>query len=361
MIFGFIAGAVERGQSYRAAQEAWADHAFRPRPLVDTRTRSQAVTLFGKAYAAPFGISPMGGSILAACDADMVLARAAARSGIPFVLSASSLTPLERVASAGGAPWFQAYLPGDDARILAVLKRLEAAAYETLVLTVDVPLLGNRENNVRVGFNMPLKPSLRLGWDIATHPSWLLQWAKTLTLRGMPHFENLDAERGPPIISRSAVRSMTDRDALSWDHVRLIREHWRGTFILKGILRGEDARLAREIGVDGVIVSNHGGRQLDGAIAPLRALPAVVAESGGMTVMLDGGVRRGSDVLKALALGARFVFVGRPFLYAAAIGGETGASSAAMILKEEIARNMALLGLCDLSDIGPDLLSTRRD
>jgi L-lactate dehydrogenase (cytochrome) len=173
----------------------------------------------------------------------------------------------------------------------------------------------------------------------------------------MPYLENMEAERGPPILSGSLERNMQHRDRLSWPHVELIRGRWSGKLVLKGILRGPDAKLARERGVDGLIVSNHGGRQLDGAIAPLRALPEVVAEAGTMEVMLDGGVRRGTDVLKAIALGARCVFVGRPFLYAAAIGGEAAVSHAIRLLASEVDRNMALLGLCDLTEVGPDLLS----
>jgi L-lactate dehydrogenase (cytochrome) len=227
------------------------------------------------------------------------------------------------------------------------------AGFETLVLTVDTAVGANRENNVRNGFSTPLKPSLRLAFDGLVRPGWLLGTAARTVLRhGVPHFENSYATRGAPILSRNVLRDFGLRDHLSWEHVDLIRRAWRGRLVLKGVLAPEDARRAREAGVDGVIVSNHGGRQLDGAVSPLRVLPDIAAEAGGMAVMMDGGVRRGNDVLKALALGADFVFVGRPFLYAAAIGGETGVLRAIGILSEEVDRNMALLGITSLYRAG---------
>jgi L-lactate dehydrogenase (cytochrome) len=172
----------------------------------------------------------------------------------------------------------------------------------------------------------------------------------------MPHFENMDATRGAPIVSRQLERAVGNRDHLSWEHVRLIRRRWRGPLVIKGILSPADARMAKECGADGIIVSNHGGRQLDSAVAPLRVLPLIVEAATGMTIMMDGGIRRGTDVLKALALGADFVFVGRPLLFAAVVGGERGVSHAIEILRSEIARDMALLGIRNLSEAGPDLV-----
>jgi L-lactate dehydrogenase (cytochrome) len=181
---------------------------------------------------------------------------------------------------------------------------------------------------------------------------------KTLLLHGMPHFENM----GPrvPLISSTGERMGSVRDRLTWKHVALIRRLWKGRLLLKGVLDPNDARLAREHGVDGVMVSNHGGRQLDGAVAPLRVLPGIVEQAKGMTVILDSGIRRGTDVLKALALGANFVFVGRPFLYAAAIAGDAGVRHAVALLKEEIHRDMALVGISSLSDMKRDFLVPAR-
>jgi L-lactate dehydrogenase (cytochrome) len=360
-IFGFIAGGVETDASLRANRAAFDGYGFVPRTLVDVSARTASTSVFGREYAAPFGIAPMGISAIAARDADIVLAQAAAASGIPFILSASSLTRLEDVRRAGATAWYQAYVPADPSRIEPLADRVAAAGFETFVLTVDVPVSANRENNVRNGFSIPLRPTPYLAWQGITHPRWLVGTAlRTLLRRGVPHFENMDAYRGPPILSRNLSRSFDARDQLSWRHLEVIRRRWRGTLVVKGLLAIEDIRLAREHGADGVIVSNHGGRQLDGAVAPLDILPSVLAEAGEMAVMLDSGIRRGTDVLKALALGARFVFVGRPFLYAAAVAEEAGVRHAIRLLQNEIKRDMALLGVTSLSAMGPELLRQRR-
>ncbi|NTF08922.1 alpha-hydroxy-acid oxidizing protein [Agrobacterium rubi] len=357
-IFGYVSGACETGASFKDNRSAFSDIAFVPRALMNVGNRSQAVTLFGRSLKHPFGVSPMGLSALAAYDGDVVLSRAANEAGTFAILSATSLTPLERVASEGGSRWFQSYLPGEIDRIDAMVDRVAAAGFETFVLTVDVPLAGNRENNIRNGFDTPLRPSARLAWQGITHPAWLIGTAmRTLKHRGMPHFENMDAFRGPPILSRNLTRAIGKRDQLAWEHVARIRERWKGNLVLKGILSVDDAVLAHQHGVDGIIVSNHGGRQLDGAISPIRVLPEIAARiRGDMVIMLDSGIRRGSDVLKALACGADFVFVGRPFLFAASTFGHAGVTHAVQLLSEEIDRNMALLGVSRLDDLNAQFL-----
>ncbi|MCW5604232.1 MAG: alpha-hydroxy-acid oxidizing protein [Burkholderiales bacterium] len=358
-IFGYVSGGVETNASLRGNRAAFDDLAFVPRALVDTADRTQKTTLFGRDYDLPFGISPMGGTAMAAYQGDLVLAHAAAKANIPMILSGAALTPLERVREEGPTAWFQAYLPGENDTITRLIDRVARAGYDTLVLTVDVQVAANRENNVRSGFHTPLRPTLRLAWDGIIRPRWLLgMLARTLVLHGMPHFENM----GPrvPLISRTGERGRGRLDRLSWPHVELMRRLWKGRLVIKGILDREDARIARESGVDGIIVSNHGGRQLDGAVAPLRVLPGIAAEAGGMTVMMDSGVRRGTDVLKALALGAHFVFVGRPFLYAAAVGGEPGVRHAIRLLREEIDRNMAMLGISSPAQMKRELLMDAR-
>jgi L-lactate dehydrogenase (cytochrome) len=263
-----------------------------------------------------------------------------------MVMSGSSLIRLEEVAAENPDAWFQAYLPGETARIAALLDRVAAAGFATLMVTVDVAVLPSRENNVRAGFSTPLRPSLRLAWDGITHPRWLFGNAlRTIVRHGMPHFENSFAERGAPILARNVERDFSKRDHLSWTHLEQIRRQWKGRLVVKGIMSVADARIAREGGVDGIVVSNHGGRQLDSTVSPLRVLPEIAAEAGAMTVMMDSGIRRGTHVLKALALGAKFVFVGRPFNYAASIGGEAGVRHAISLLAAEIDRDMALLGI----------------
>jgi L-lactate dehydrogenase (cytochrome) len=265
---------------------------------------------------------------------------------------------LEDVIVANPAAWFQAYIPGEPERIRKLVDRVAAAGYKTLVVTVDVAVLSYRESAVRAGFSTPLRPSLRLAWDGITHPSWSVgTFLRTLLQHGMPHFENSFAERGAPIVARSVSRDLSGRDRLDWKNLEAIRRQWSGKLVVKGVMTPEDARLARDTGADGVIVSNHGGRQLDGTVSPIRVLPAIVREAGAMTVMMDSGVRRGTDVLKAMALGAKFVFVGRPFNYAASVAGEEGMARAIAILQGEIHRNMALLGVNLLAEVGPHLLS----
>src|SRR3954463_1127803 len=354
-MYGYVSGGAETNASLRANREAFDDYAFVPRALVDVSGRSCKTTLFGREYAAPFGFAPMGGSSMAAYHGDIVLARSAAKANIPMIMSGASLSRLEDVRAAGRTAWFQAYLPGETAAITELVNRVAAANFDTLVLTVDVPVGANRENNVRSGFNRPLRPTVRLAWDSFLHPRWFVgMFLRTLLTQGMPHFENM----GPrtPLITSTGERDRGQRDQLSWPHVELMRRLWKGKLVLKGVLNKNDARIARENGVDGVIVSNHGGRQLDGALAPLRALEGVAAEAGGMTVMMDSGIRRGTDILKALTLGAQFVFVGRPFLYAAAIGGDVGVRHAIKILKDEVDRDMALLGITRLSELKRELL-----
>ncbi len=357
-IFGYVSGAAETNASLRDNRSAFEEFGFVPRVLVDVSERSQEVELFGRPYAAPFGIAPMGISALSAYRGDLVLAQAAGRANIPMVMSGSSLIRLEEVAAVNPATWFQAYLPGEPERILGLLERVERAGFGTLVLTVDTAVLANRENNIRRGFSTPLRPSLRLAWDGMIRPSWTLNtFLRTLLKHGMPHFENSYATRGAPILGRSVMRDFGAKDHLNWRHLELIRERWKGRLVVKGIMAREDACIARDSGADGIIVSNHGGRQLDGTVSPLRVLPGIAEAMGAaIPVMLDGGIRRGTDVLKALALGATFVFVGRPFIYAAAIGSEAGVSHAVNILSAEINRNMALLGINSLGEMRRDRL-----
>ena len=355
MLYGYISGAVETGTAFETSRSAYADYALVPRTLIDVSALSQAHSLFGRTYAAPFGIPPMGGAAIAAYDGDRVMARATAAANIPGCLSASSLTRLEDVRPAGATTWFQGYLPGDQSRIDAMVERVAKAGFDTLVLTVDVPILGNRENNVRNGYSTPIVITPRLALDCATHPRWLIgTLARTMMTSGMPYFENMDAERGPPLFARNLARNTQHRDRLSWANVAAIRRKWPGKFIIKGILAAGDAILAREHGVDGIFITTHGGRQLDHAIAPLTVLPEIKAVSGNMAVMIDSGVRRGTDVLKALALGADFVFVGRPFMFAAAIGGQEAVQHGIKLLMDEIDRNMAMLGINSIAELTPE-------
>jgi L-lactate dehydrogenase (cytochrome) len=356
-LYGYISGGAETDAAMRDNRKAFDEYGFVPRVLNDVSGRDQTTTLFGKTYAAPFGIPPMGSSALCAYRGDIVLTQAAKAENVPMILSASSLITLEDVRAANQAAWYQAYLAGLPERIEPLVDRVAAAGYDTFVVTADVPVPPNRENNIRNGFQVPLAITPRVFWDTVTHPHWLFgTWARTVINHGMPHFENMDAQRGPPVLAKNLMRNIGARDQLAWKHVELIRKRWKGKLVVKGLVSPADARIARESGVDGVMLSNHGGRQLDYTMSGLRTLPEIAAEAKGMTVMVDGGIRRGTDVIKALALGAHFVWVGRPFLYAAIAGGQAGVQRAITLLKAEIDRDLALLGIRSISEITPELV-----
>lgn len=356
-VFAYVAGGVERNRSLRANSVAFDDYEFVTRVLVDTSKRSTTTELFGQSWSAPFGIAPMGICALSAYRGDMVLAQAAVREKVPMIMSGSSLIRMEDVVQANPGAWFQAYLPGARTEIVALIERVKSAGYQTLVVTLDASIASNRENNIRAGFSTPLRPSVSLAWQGITHPRWLLgTFVRTLVRHGMPHFENNFAKRGAPILSANVLRDFSDRGHLGWEEIRMIRRMWPGRLVLKGILDVRDARQAVDCGADGLIVSNHGGRQLDGTVSPLRVLPEIVQACPQVPVMVDSGFRRGTDVIKALALGAKFVFVGRPFNYAASVGGEGGVRKGIRLLREEVSRNLAMLGVTSVAEISDEVL-----
>jgi L-lactate dehydrogenase (cytochrome) len=348
-LFGFVAGGSADGWSAannRAAFDRWA---FVPRTLEAGPTRSQEITLLGQLFASPCGIPPLGVSALFSFDADVAMARAAARARVPFILSGASLTPMERIFEAWPQAWFQAYLDADRGRTGRLVERLQRTSCEVLVVTVDTPVAPSRELSLRHGFSIPVRPGLRLIADTLVHPGWLLGTAaRSFFAGGIPRMENLDA--GP-------LHRVTDAPPgpppapLSWDDLRWIRQQWPRKLLVKGVVSAPDAVRYRQLGVDGLIVSNHGGRQLDGTLAPLDALPAVRAAVPGLPLLLDGGIRRGTDVMKALALGAACTFSGRPMLFAAAAAGEAGVTRALDILRAEIDRSQALLSVRELGEL----------
>jgi L-lactate dehydrogenase (cytochrome) len=348
----YVAGYSEDGASHGRNLRSFQTKAFVPRVLVDVSQRSAATSLLGVRYPYPFGIAPMGFSRLAAADGDIVLARAAAGAGLPFILSGASLTAMEEVRAAGSTSWFQAYIPGEDDRIAALVDRVEAAGFDTLVITADTAVHGQHELAARHGFRSPVRIGSGLAWQGLSHPRWLWQVLGRDGMAGTRlRFENMDAIPGPPVFSSTLTRDIGRRDALSWRHLEVIRRRWAGKLVVKGIMAPADAEIAQDSGADGIIVSNHGGRQIDCAVSSLDALEEIAAKGLTLAVMYDGGIRRGSDVLKALRLGADFVFVGRPLLQAAAIGGEAGAAHALNLLAREISTNMGLLGIDTLAGL----------
>jgi L-lactate dehydrogenase (cytochrome) len=355
-IYGYVAHGSETETTLRTNRVQFDNWRFVTRNLVGVVERSQEIDLFGHRYASPFGIAPMGGSALVAYDGHAVMARAAAEANIPFVLSANSIIPLEEIARVNPKTWFAAYQSPEARSIEGMVERVARAGLPVLALTTDVPIGSNREADARAGFGFPIRPNPRLTWDVATHPRWMVGvLGRTLLRRGYPHIVNLEPDGGPGLFS-TKVKGIAAHEGLSWEHVRLMRERWKATFVLKGLLSPSDVALAREHGVDGVILSNHGGRQLDYAASPMQVLAAAMTEARGMTVMIDSGFRRGTDVLKALALGAQCVFVGRPFLFAAVYAACPGVSHGISLLSKEIDRDMAMLGLRRIGEMRPDLL-----
>ena len=333
---------------------------FRPRTLVDVSARSLKTDVFGTTYQAPFGIAPTGAAGLYGFESDLALARAAAAAGIPFVLSTASFIEMERVArEVGGSKWFQLYMSKERETAERLVRRAADAGYEALAVTTDVPVIGNREFNRRNGFEMPFRLNLANALDGVLHPHWLINvFLRTLATSGVPRFRNADLNVDGRIVSRNLEEFRARRDSLDWGDLRWLREIWPRKLLAKGILNATDARLALENGADGIFVSNHGGRQLDGAPSPIEVLPEIVDAVGGrMAVFADSGFRRGSDIVKALALGADFVFVGRATLYGAAAGGEPGIARAIEILCTEVDRVMALTGCRSTGELGRELVA----
>lgn len=332
---------------------------LKPRILLDVSDRSQKVDVFGKSFDAPFGIAPTGAAGLYCFEADVELARAAQKANVPFVLSTASFTAMERVArSAGGTKWFQLYMSKDRDPAERLVVRARDAGFEALVVTTDVPVGANREYNRRNGFEIPFRLNLANMMDGVLHPRWLCDvFLRTLLDSGVPRFQNVDTNTGGRIISKDLAQFRARRDALDWSDLGWLRDIWPGKLMVKGIMTVSDALLAAEHGADGIFVSNHGGRQLDGAISPLSALPEIVEAVGGrMAIMLDGGIRRGTDIVKALALGADMVFVGRATLYGVTVAGQRGAEHALALLRSEVDRVLALLGCRSVAELGPQHL-----
>ena len=356
-IFGYVAGGAEANASVADNRRVFDEIQFVPRMLVGVADRTLDCELMGRRHALPFGIAPMGVSALTGYRADLALARSATRAKIPMIVSAASLIRMEEIAAAGRDVWYQAYLSGDFDEAAAVMARVGRSGIDTFVVTADSAVVPSRENNLRSGYRTPIRLNFALLRDGITHPRWSVgTFLRTFLRHGPPHFENAGPTRGAPLLSRRAARDFSGRESLDWRVVRFVRSRWQGRLVIKGLLHPGDVALAREIGADGVILSNHGGRQLDGALSPMRALSAAVDQGGSMSIMIDGGFRRGTDILKALALGARFVFVGRPFNYAASLAGEAGVDHAIGLLRTELRADLGMLGLCTLKQVSRDIL-----
>jgi L-lactate dehydrogenase (cytochrome)/(S)-mandelate dehydrogenase len=359
--FDFIEGGVEDEDGLDRNERAFRETRLVPRYLVDVSKRDQSATLFGRTWASPFGIAPTGLASLFRPGADLMLAQAARDANIPFIMSGSSTASIEELAKlAPEHGWYQLYAARDKKISEDMIRRANDAGLSTLVLTVDVPVHSNRERNQRNGFTRPLKLTWATKFEALRHPGWLAGYLR----HGTPMFSNWApyAGNGADADAVSAFVSTQTAAPLTWRDVETFRRLWPRNFVIKGIMHPDDAIRAASLGVDGIMVSNHGARQLDRAPAPLEVFPAIRDAVGDkMTLMLDSGVRRGADALIALCLGAKFVFVGRATLYGAAVAGLAGARAAINILRREIDLTMGQIGCPSLDQLGPDFLMWDRD
>ena len=341
----------------RAALDAVKLH---PRNLRNVTVRDQRIELFGRTLASPMIIAPTGIADLSCYRGESAIAAAAASAGIPFTLATSSTTSMETISQIATAGfWVQMYMWEKRELSWQLAERAALAGAEALVLTVDTPVLPNREFNKRNGMSNPIRPNARLAVDFALHPRWSLSvLARYFLTGGLPDFANYPAEIGSKITGK--VSRQAQSASVSWAEVAELRRRWPGKLLIKGLMHPDDARAAVEHGADGIIVSNHGGRNFDAGPAAIEVLPAMVdAVNGQAVVLFDSGVRRGSDAIKAMALGAKAVLIGRPTLYGAAAGGQAGAAKALEILSSEIEFAMAMLGISSLDQLGRDCLYSK--
>lgn len=358
-VFEFVDRGTEDEVALRNNRAAFERIKLNMRALVDVAGRNQEVTLFGVKHKMPIVIAPTGSAGLMWYHGELELAKAARDAGIPFSLATGSLTAMEEVTEkAGGTLWFQLYMWPDRSLSHKLVQRADAAGYKALFVTVDGVVSGNREFNLRNGFTTPFKFTRRNVTDILMHPGWLFGvLMKYLVTTGMPRYENYPTDLRAKMIAQPMGRSMLKNDSLNWDDLRFLRKLWPHTLILKGVMHPHDALMAAECGCDGIVVSNHGGRNFDSALAPIEVLPTIAEAVGKrMTILVDSGFRRGTDVVKALALGANAVMVGRPTLYGTAAGGQAGAARALKLLRDEIDRTLAFCGYRSIDEITRDCL-----
>jgi L-lactate dehydrogenase (cytochrome) len=342
--------------TYRANEADFQRIHLRQRVGIDFSSRKLSSTMVGQPVAMPVALAPVGMTGMQHADGEILAARAAAAAGVPFTLSTMSICSIEDVADTTDKPfWFQLYVMRDRDFNSRLIARAKAARCSALVLTLDLQILGQRNKDIKNGLTAPPRMTLANIVDIASKPRWWLGMAGTKRRT----FRNI-VGHAPGVKDARALASWTNEQfdpTLNWDDVKRIKDEWGGKLIVKGILDPEDAKLAVESGADALIVSNHGGRQLDGTVSSIAALPGIAAAVGHrIEVFMDGGIRSGQDVLKALALGAKGVFIGRAYIYGLGAMGQAGVAKALECIRKELDVTMALCGLCDVHQAGPQNL-----
>ncbi len=351
-VFDFVDGGAEDETTLRANRSGFGQVSFRPRVLVDVSGRDQSTTVLGEPLKSPLILAPTGMAGLLWPSGEIAAARAAGRTGALFTLSTMSACTIEEVAAAASGPlWFQLYVWRDREVTRELVQRARAAGYKALCLTVDVPVIGQRERDLRQGFTIPPRVTVMNVVDTLRRVSWLRRvlLGPRLTFK---NFVNHPGTGGDDLIRLAEFANKQFDPSVTWADLDWFRSIWSGPLALKGVMAAEDALRATDAGVEAIVVSNHGGRQLDGLPAPIEILPEIAdAVDGRAEIILDGGVRRGGDVVKAVAMGARACMIGRPFLYGLAANGQAGVERAVNILEQEIDRTLALIGRPRLADV----------
>ncbi|MEO1019922.1 MAG: alpha-hydroxy acid oxidase [Pseudomonadota bacterium] len=352
--FDLVDGGAEDESNLRRNREAFDAVRLTPRYMVDVSAPSIEVELFGRTYAAPFGVAPMGLLNVFWPDADLHLARLAAKQKIPYVASGVASTRLEDLAeNADGMAWFQLYTSSDWDLTNRLLGRAENAGYEVLIVTVDVPTAAKRDRDIRNRLQIPFRLKPKIALDLLLNPRWSVE---TL-IGGRPTIANyVDHDRSSN--SLAALQTKLISSSFDWGQLKRIRDRWSGRLLVKGIMHADDALGCFEAGCDGIVVSNHGGRQLASGAASLEALPAIANMVGGkMSILLDSGIRRGTDIVRAKAFGADFALLGRSFAYGVGAGGAAGAKHAYHTIEVELLRALGQLGRPEFSTVDPSLLA----
>ncbi len=360
MFFDYADSGAWTEQTYRANESDFAKIGLRQRVLVDMTNRTLETTMVGQKVSMPIALAPTGMTGMQHADGEMLAAQAAEEAGVPFTLSTMSICSIEDVASVTTKPfWFQLYVMKDKDFVLNLINRAKAAKCSALVLTADLQILGQRHKDLRNGLSAPPKFTPKHIWQMATRPFWCLDMLQTKRRS----FGNIvgHAKNVSDLSSLSSWTAEQFDPQLSWADVAWIKEQWGGPLIIKGICDVEDAKAAADTGADAIIVSNHGGRQLDGAPSSISVLPSIVDAVGDrIEVHLDGGIRSGQDVLKAVALGAKGTYIGRPFLYGLGAMGKEGVTLALSILRKEMDVTMALCGKRDIKDVNSSIIAGRQ-
>jgi (S)-mandelate dehydrogenase len=357
-IFEYVDGAAEDGIAKEHNREVYRSLKIKNRVLKDVSKRSTATEIFGKKIAMPYAISPTASAGLMSDGGEVALAKAARRMGVPCTAATSALTPMEEIyEAAGGNLWFQLYMWVDVKLRMAFVERVKAVGYDTLLVTVDGSVGANREHDRRNGYSMPLRYTPKLIAQVLANPGWCLRvLAPQYMKRGAFRKANYPPEMASKLTDKLTDHELTKPDTQCWDDIKRIRDMWPGYMLVKGLQSLEDAVVAADCGLDGVVISNHGGRYLDSAPAPLQLVPEFRRAVGDrLKLIIDSGARRGSDIVKAIAMGADMVMSGRPTLYGSAAAGEDGAYRALEIFQTEMDRIMAQLWLNSVDEISPHI------